>query len=117
MRSLNQIRKTNQELAEKMAQKNKKPYVVYNAEEVDTYPPFPFPNFGDYRPEGWGLEEDFFVDKSGLGKRKELALTVEQFKGKVKKQIKKDGTWGFAIISEGEFQVYVGAFKLEDDAE
>lgn len=68
------------------------------------------PNLGDYRPEGYKLEKTFFVDSSGFGAPYEPALTFDQFL---------DEGWlspeyGYAIVAEGQFQVYIGAFKKLD---
>jgi len=63
------------------------------------------PNFGDYRPKGWTLTEKHFVDKSGFGREGEPALTVDRFVSMVQKD------FGYAIIEEGQFQVYVGVFE------
>jgi hypothetical protein len=63
------------------------------------------PNIGSYRPKGWRLLRKLFVDKSGFGRLDEPALTVEQFYAEVKED------FGYAIIEEGEFQVYIGEFR------
>jgi hypothetical protein len=62
------------------------------------------PNIGSYRPKGWTLVETYFVDKTGLGRREEPALTFVQFLGAVQ------AGRGYAIIEEGLFQVVVGEF-------
>ena len=62
------------------------------------------PNIGNYRPTGWTLVATHFVDKSGLGRRTEPALTFVQFLGAVQAGL------GYAIIEEGLFQVVIGAF-------
>jgi len=80
------------------------PY-LFKKEDRDHFPPFPFPNIGDFRPKGWELTESYFVDSSGFGSDNEPALTVRQFLKKLQ-----DG-FGYAIIEEGQFQVYVGEFK------
>ncbi len=66
------------------------------------------PNFGTYRPKGWHLVEQLFVDKSGLGAEWEPAMTLRQFLRAVRKAGPGNG---YAIIEEGEFQVYVGRFE------
>ncbi len=63
------------------------------------------PNLGDYVPKGWELVEEYFVDSSGFGSTDAPALTVDQFKAKTK------AGFGYAIIEEGQFQLYVGEFK------
>lgn len=66
---------------------------------------FKAPNIGEYRFEKYELIDTLFVDNSGFGSVGESALTVSQFLQKVKKGL------GYAIIEEGQFQVYVGVFK------
>jgi hypothetical protein len=53
----------------------------------------------------------WFVDKTGLGHEWEPALTVEQFKRQLREYVGEHPGHGFAITEEGEFQVYVSAFK------
>lgn len=66
------------------------------------------PNIGTYRPKGWRLVEELFVDKSGFGAEWEPAMTLRQFIQAVRKAGPGNG---YAIIEEGEFQVYVGHFE------
>ena len=63
------------------------------------------PNFGDYRPTGWELVGELFVDSSGFGGSDEPALTVKQFKSLVEKG------FGYAIIETGQFQIWIGKFN------
>lgn len=59
-------------------------------------------NIGDYRFENYELIDDLFVDNSGFGSSDEPALTAVQFLSKVKEGL------GYAIIAEGQFQIYAG---------
>lgn len=102
MFSLETIKYMNREQAKKA--RGKKPYVVT---EKDTFPPFPFPNFGDYRPKGWKLTRELFCDKTGMGTASEPALTVEHLIRELKIG------YGYAIIEEGQFQLYIGEFEKE----
>jgi len=77
------------------------PYLIRSQAEIDSWPPFPFPNIGSLKPKGWTEVKDYFVDSSGLGAPNEPALTVNQFKQKLKVGR------GYAITSTGQFQVYV----------
>lgn len=103
MYGLETIKAMNEERAR--ASKGQQPYVIKSTGEIAGMPPFPFPNFGDYRPKGWKLVETYFVDSSGMGSSDEPALTVEQFKKKLKVG------FGYAIVEAGQFQVYVSEFK------
>ena len=66
------------------------------------------PNFGDYRPKGWALVDSVFVDSSGWGTDTEPALSFTQFVDWVKAQ---GPGFGYALVEEGQFQVYVGKFS------
>ena len=65
------------------------------------------PNLGSHRPRGWHLAATHFVDKSGLGRRDEPALTFVQFLATV------EVGYGYAIIEEGQFQVVIGKFTRQ----
>lgn len=105
MFSLETIRSMNERAARKA--KGKRPFVLKSMEQLKRFPPFPFPNFGDYRPEGWVLVETWFVDSSGFGEDDEPALSVRQFLNKLVVG------HGYAVIEAGQFQVYVGEFAKE----
>lgn len=73
--------------------------------------PIPFPNLGSYRPRRWELVDQLFVDKTGFGEAGEPALTIAQAMGRVGALVFKHvDQVGFAIIEEGQFQVYIGVF-------
>jgi hypothetical protein len=105
MYGLETIREMNKKKGQVSAKKNLKPYVLLSTSDVDTMPPFPFPNFGTYRPKDWKLINTYFVDSSGWGSSGEMALTVSEFKQKLRVG------FGYAIVEAGQFQVYVGEFK------
>lgn len=106
------IRAANMEAAERAAEADAKPFVYFEADEVDEWGRFPFPYLGDYRPEGWELVDTHFVDSSGFGRTDEPALTQGQFRELVKQRIRMSPvTLGWAVIEAGEFQVFVGEFR------
>jgi hypothetical protein len=110
--SLAAIHHLNTQIAVEAAERDAVPYVPLNVEEVDLYPPFPFPNLGYLEPDGWEKTDTaWFVDKTGQGHEWEPALTVEQFKRQLREYVAKHPGHGFAITEEGEFQVYVATFK------
>ena len=109
--SLDQIRHLADESAKAAAKTKKQPYTPYNAEEISRYGtevPFPFPNLGSYRPKGWKMVDDLFVDSSGWGSDDEPALTNEQVKRKLVEYL--EHGYGYAIIEEGQFQLTLGVF-------
>lgn len=99
------------DLSAKAAAKNKKvPYVPFDEAEVQETR-FIIPNLGSYTPKGWELMEELFCDTSDMGSEGEPALTLKQLKKKIIEYMKMDGTHGFGITEEGQFQCHVGVFK------
>jgi hypothetical protein len=112
MWNLATINYLNHEAAKKAMKRRKKPFVPAGPEAVEGWPPFPFPNLGDYHPPGWErTEQSWFVDKSGWGQEWEPALTWEQLKHQLRDYIAENPRHGFAITEEGQFQLYVTALK------
>ena len=107
MISLDQIKALSDERAAQAAQDGLEPYVPFNAAEVNDYPPFPFPNIGSHEPKGWREINRLFVDSSGFGQPGELALTAGQLAFYVLNHLDN----GYAIVQEGQFQVYVAVFE------
>ncbi len=109
MMSLSTIHEMSREQAAKASKAHKKPFIV-EAEDLDLWrggtetPSFPFPNIGDYRPKGWTLVDTLFVDKSGCGSESEPAMNLRQLLARL--EVGK----GYAIIEEGQFQLYLGEF-------
>lgn len=121
--SLEQIVALNERIAAEAQQADKEPYTPGSPDDVDAYPPFPFPNLG-HVPEGFEVADTFFVDKTGMGRSYEPALTIEQFRTLLYDHIADHPDHAYAIIEEGPFQVVVGALQrvredvrttLEDD--
>lgn len=112
MMSAETIRDFQREAAERASADDLKPFIVWqedldqwHAEAKEGYAPnFPFPSIGDYVPKGWTLVDRHFVDNSGFGAPDEPALTWQQFLGELQVN------FGYAIIEEGQFQVYIGKF-------
>lgn len=99
MYGIGEIVKMNRDVARKA--KGKTPYIAKIDGDEGV---FGCLNFGSYRPKGWKKTQEFFVDNSGWGGEDEPALTVKQFLGHVKTGM------GYAIISTGQFQIYIGEF-------
>jgi len=100
-----EIRAMSDRAARKAARKKLYPYMIESQGEIEDMPPFPFPFIGSYVPRGWKMVDSYFVDSSGFGGENEPALTAERFIGKLK--VGK----GYAVIEQGQFQVYVGEFE------
>lgn len=105
MYSLEQIIAMNNKKVEKAEKNNIEPYIAVSDEDEGV---FSCPNIGSAKLKGWKEVETYFVDSSGFGSESEPALTPSQFVAKVKEG------YGYAIVSEGQFQVYVGEFKKEE---
>lgn len=102
MMSLALIEQISRKAGERAAKQNREPLVAFSDKDEAVVK---CPNLGDYCPKDWKLIDRLFVDKTGFGTIGEPALSIEQFIGKVK-----DGL-GYAIIEEGQFQLYIGVFE------
>jgi len=122
MMSLSTIRAISQEIAEVAAQEGRVPFVPEAGDiatwrsrwENDGPMSLPFPNLGSHEPDGWELTDEgdwFFVDKSGFGASDEPALTVPQFLNQLEAYHANHPGYGYAIVEEGPFQVFVAPFR------
>jgi hypothetical protein len=112
MWSLEVINYLNRKAARKARKRGATPFVPAGPENVENWPPFPFPNLGSYDPPGWKrTEENWFVDKSGWGRSNEPALTWDGLKQHLQEYIAENPGHGFAITEEGQFQLYITAFR------
>ena|SRR5579872_1588999 len=111
MKSLALIERENKQAAREASRKGKKPYVIFEAAEIETMPPFPFPMIGDLRPKGWTLKDTLFVDASGFGADNEAALSVSQLLAKLRELYAENSSFGYALIEVGQFQAYLGVFE------
>lgn len=106
MYSLEVIEQINREAASAACEDDKEPLLITSEEQIADMPPFPFPALGDYVPLGWrDTGERLFCDSSGIGAPEEPALTTDQLK--LKLEVGK----AYAIVEEGQFQVYLGVFE------
>jgi hypothetical protein len=112
MWSLEMIEHLNQQAAKKARRQHNEP-TVPTQEEIESYPPFPFPQLGPYVSPGWERVEgpEWFVDSSGFGGDDEPALSVRQFKDVLRRYVTDNPDHGFAIVEAGQFQLYVNAFR------
>lgn len=127
MMSLGTIRSLSDEIAREAAARKAEPYVPWDAEEVRGYERFPFPNLGSHCPDEWeraheypptenkysgadGTDGTWFVDKGGWGSAGEPAMTAAELRASLAAYVEGHPGHGFAIIEEGQFQLYVAAF-------
>jgi len=117
MWSLETLDYLNRQAARKARRGKKEPQVV-SLEEIENFPPFPFPNLGPYVPAVWErVDATWFVDSTGWGRSDEPALTVEQLKCELRHYVAENPDHGFAIVECGQFQCYVGAYRLRATTE
>ena len=105
MYDLETIKSMNEKRCRSAKKENLEPFLIKNQDQIDGFDRFPFANIGDYRPKDCKLVKEYFVDSSGFGREGEGALSVREFI-----KVLKVG-YGYAIIEEGQFQVYIGEFK------
>jgi hypothetical protein len=115
MMSLEAIQQLSDEQAEIAAADGKVPYVPFDTAEINRWSTkCPIPNLGSYEPEGWercDRDEWFFVDKSGFGRSDEPAMTLSQFVAAIARYDALHRGYGYAIVEEGQFQIYIAPFK------
>lgn len=104
MMSLDAIHQLADEKALQAAKENREPYEAIRDRDGMV---LKCPNIGSYEPSGFTEIDRLFVDKSGFGSPGEPALTPEQFLGKVKAGLY------YAIVQEGQFQLYIGVFERD----
>jgi len=109
------IRQIAEEAGQRARNEGKVPYPVSEL-NLDSCPPFPFPNMGDYCPDGWrracgqdGTQITLFCDKTGFDDSGP-ALSVRQLVAKLQEWQKYDNGYALGIIEEGQFQIVLGAF-------
>lgn len=110
--SIEYIQQLSREQGRKAKRLGKAPLVFKTDADVDER--FgQIPNLGNYTPKGWRHLEgrDLFVDKSGFGAEYELALTVDGYRARLKALRLENPHYGFGIVQEGQFQVYIGVFE------
>jgi hypothetical protein len=110
MMSLEVIEELAHEAGVVAAEEERTPFVVW-PEDIERMPPFPFPNLGDYVPEGWELVEEYFCDMTGYDACGP-AMSVNGLLREIKRVSEKNGyKFGYAVTRTGQFQCYVGRFK------
>ena len=110
MWSLDTLAAINAEIEAEAKQQNKGPYHPSGPEEIETMEQFPFPNLG-HIPNGWEQTESFWIDKTGLGRSSEPALTIDEFRSLLYDHVADNPDDSFAITEEGQFQLVVSALR------
>lgn len=109
MMDLATIRALSDEHGENARRFREVPYTIWPG-DVDDWragkrTPIPFPNIGDYEPDGFEADGDpWMIDTSGFGAPDEMALTLDQLFDKL--IVGK----AYAFIKCGQFQAYLQQF-------
>ena len=112
MMSLESIARLEREAAARARKSKREPYLVQSEDEIAGFlrsRRFPFPNLGSYVPPGWTLLDRIFFAKDGVGDG--LALGGEELCQRLQPG------YGYAIVEEGPFQVYVGEFRRQEKSD
>lgn len=118
MLSLEQIRHIAEQSGRRARKLGKTPLVFSGKEAIETEVRG-IPNLGEYVPKGWEHLEgrDLFADKTGWGSESEPALTFRGLCEELGRRYEEDPAYGYGIVEEGEFQIYVGTFKRAPGAD
>jgi hypothetical protein len=108
MLSLASIAAESARAAAHAAKRNLQPYVP-TLQEAQHLATLPFPEFGEFEPDGWAQVEVLFCDSSGFGEDDEPALSVEQLKAYVLEHAPEG--YGYALGDIGQFQVNVKVYR------
>lgn len=114
MFSSDTIASLNADAALAAAQKNLEPFIPWDADEIGIIGAEFFrsiPNLGSLDiSDTWDHVEDTLVDSSGFGQPGEPALTIDQALDFVIDHANESGSRGFAVTSQGQFQVVLSVF-------
>jgi len=111
MMDLATIRELSRESGALARQENKRPFCIECLEDISQYPPFPFPNLGDYCPAGYAEVDRWFCDSSGFGTDHEPALTPARLRDKLRTTYLHHPEYSYGIVETGQFQLYLGVFR------
>lgn len=115
MFSSDTIASLNADAALAAAQKNLQPFIPWDADEIGIIGAKFFrniPNIGSLDvSDTWDHVEDTLVDSSGFGQPGEPALTIDQALDYVIGHVEESGRRGFAVTSQGQFQVVLSVFE------
>jgi hypothetical protein len=87
------------------------PYVPTGTEELDGFPPFPFPVLGNILPDGWEPSGQRWLVRTGNSDGDGLAMACDEFKRSLGRYILKHPNHGFAVVEEDDDETVVAAFR------
>ena len=114
MWGLETIKAINREAGDRARELGKVPYLITSKGQLDSMPPFPFPNIGDDSVEVDKQYEslgELFCDKTEMD-TKGPELSLDQLIRRLGELLEAnpDGI-RVAIVEEGQFQLYVGVWR------
>ncbi len=123
MMSPGTIAKLEREAGARAAKESMQPVVFWSAqrdwkERDRTKVPGAFrmiPNLGDHRPDGWSLVDEYLVDSTGFGGLDDAGGPAHSINSFIDLIVEHGDTSGWAVISQGQFQVVVGRFERVTD--
>jgi len=111
MMSLEMIRERNRKAGHEARDRGVRPVCIEVGSDIDTYPPFPFPDMGEFCPGTYVEVDRWFCDATGMGSDDEPALSPEQVKAKLRETFVHHPEYSYAVVEAGQFQVYLGVFR------
>lgn len=91
------------------------PYVPTNADELDGWPPFPFPNLGKSVPKGWERTGQTWLVKTGGGCGDRTAFSCDEFRRQLAGYILRHPGHGFGVVDEADCHAVVAAFRRTEE--
>jgi len=92
------------------------PYVPSGTDELDGFPPFPFPVLGNILPDGWEPAGQHWPVRTGNGDGDGLAIECDEFKRSLAGYIRRNPGHGFAVVEEeDEGEAVVAAFRRVEE--
>jgi hypothetical protein len=91
------------------------PYVPTGTEELDGFPPFPFPTVGNILPDEWEPAGRRWLVRTGSGSGDGLAMGCDEFKGSLAGYIRRNPGHGFAVVEQDDGEAVVAAFRRVEE--
>ena len=91
------------------------PYVPANADELDGWPPFPFPNLGKLVPECWERTGQTWLVGARHVCGDRMVLSCDEFKRQLGGYILRHPGHGFGVVDDGDCQAVVAAFRWVEE--
>jgi len=87
------------------------PCIPSSTDDLDSWPPFPFPVVGNILPDGWKPAGQRWLVRTGNGDGDGLAMECDEFKRSLAGYIRRHPGHGFAVVEQDECEAVVAAFR------